>query len=243
MTEIQEGRLVFRFDNGCDVGKYDDWAFYRNQFARVSHSTAVDFVCVHREECWLVEVKDYSSHRRTKPSELGDEVGRKVRDTLAGLVAGSVNANNADERTIARRACRSRALRVALHLEQPAHPPACIRRWTLPTCRRSYANACVESTATRGSWMRHRQPVRRSLCDGRRMPISFGKTPCPIASLSDPVGKTRLSVRGQGEMSSPRGIARFRGFWAGFPKRGGAVLESSGIRWCRPGHARFRFGR
>lgn len=122
MTEIQEGRLVFRFDNGCDVGKYDDWAFYRNQFARVSHSTAVDFVCVHREECWLVEVKDYSSHRRTKPSELGDEVGRKVRDTLAGLVAGSVNANNADERTIARRACRSRALRVALHLEQPAHP-------------------------------------------------------------------------------------------------------------------------
>lgn len=122
MTEMREGRLVFRFDDGCQVGKYDDWAFYRNGFQRVADSAAVDFVCICNQECWLVEVKDYSHHPRTKAIDLGDEVAHKARDTLAGLAAARFNASVPEERQLARRALQSTHLHVVLHLEQPTHP-------------------------------------------------------------------------------------------------------------------------
>ena len=48
-----------------------------------------------------------------------DEVAHKVRDTLAGLLAASVNATVDEEKQFARKCCRSRRLRVVLHLEQP----------------------------------------------------------------------------------------------------------------------------
>ena len=36
MTEIEEGDLTFSFPDHCKAGKYDDWAFYRNQFQAVA---------------------------------------------------------------------------------------------------------------------------------------------------------------------------------------------------------------
>ena len=123
MTELSEGRLVFRFGDACEVGKYDDWAFYRRRFQPIADSAAVDFVCVQGRDCWLIEVKDYSDHPRTKVIDLADEVARKVRDTLAGLAAARVNANEQNERRLAQRAFRSSCRwRVVLHLELPAHP-------------------------------------------------------------------------------------------------------------------------
>ena len=121
MTELSEGRLTFRFPDGYRVGRYDEWAFYRNQFQYTADSKAVDFVCADQDECWLIEIKDYAIHPRTKPSELPQEVANKVRDTLSGLAAARRNANNDDERALAREALRSRKWRVALHLEQPQH--------------------------------------------------------------------------------------------------------------------------
>lgn len=122
-TTLTEQQLAFTFADGVEPSQYDEWAFYRNQFNAVCGGTkAVDFVCLDGDQLWLIEVKDYRRHRRTKLVELGDEVAAKVRDTLAGLVAASCNANEAEEQRVAQQAVRRSRLRVVLHLEQPRNP-------------------------------------------------------------------------------------------------------------------------
>ena len=102
------------------VGKYDEWSFYRNQFNSVAGGfKAVDILCVSEDVAWLIEIKDYLRHPRTKLTDIVDEMARKVRDTLADLAAASANANDHDERALARRALQKRWWRVALHLEVP----------------------------------------------------------------------------------------------------------------------------
>ena len=119
MIEIEEGDLTFSFPEYCEASKYDEWSFYRNQFQAVAGgSKAVDMLCIDSDTAWLIEVKDYRRDPRTKVIDLGDEVARKVRDTLAGLAAASAYANSDDERRLARRALAKRRWRVALHLEQ-----------------------------------------------------------------------------------------------------------------------------
>ena len=120
MTEIVEGDLTFAFPDHCEADKYDEWSFYRNQFQSVAGgSKAVDILCVSDDAAWLVEIKDYRRHPRTKAIEIEDELASKVRDTLAGIAAASAKANDHDERALARRALKRRRWRVALHLEQP----------------------------------------------------------------------------------------------------------------------------
>ena len=121
MPTIPEGDLTFKFPNDSHVGKYDDWVFYRRQFSKIPGTKAVDFVCVYGAECWLIEVKDYRFHPRTKPTNIAHEVAQKARDTLAGLAAIRRNAGREEERTLAQHALRTRRWRVALHLEQPQH--------------------------------------------------------------------------------------------------------------------------
>lgn len=119
--EVQEGSLCFHFPSG-DVLKNDDCSFYRNQFqTRCSkENCAVDILFADTETGWLIEVKDYRIHKRTKPLELADEVAIKVRDTLAGIVAAKANANEFDEKKFARKFLRKGKFRVVLHLEQPS---------------------------------------------------------------------------------------------------------------------------
>ena len=120
MMEIREGSLTFLFPDHCRAGKYDDWSFYRSQFRSVAGgSKAVDILCLEDGVAWLVEIKDYREHPRTKSIALCDEMAIKVRDTLSGLAAASANANDAGEQALARRALARRRWRVALHLEQP----------------------------------------------------------------------------------------------------------------------------
>ncbi len=124
MTKVfREGALTFTFDGACDVGKYDEWSFYRKSFQNAAGgSRGVDFVCVGEGISWLIEATDYSEHpdEMPKPSELGDEAAKKVRDTLAGLAVAATGAEDANEKEIARLALDpSRRWRVALHLEQP----------------------------------------------------------------------------------------------------------------------------
>lgn len=121
MTKIREGELTFSFSADCEVGKYDDWRFYRDYFQGIAAGTkAVDVVCVVDDTAWLVEIKDYSRHWRTKTSELPAEVAQKVRDTLAGLAAAAANATSEVERGLARKAIGCRKWRVVLHLEEDA---------------------------------------------------------------------------------------------------------------------------
>jgi len=117
---ITEDRLTFSFPDGIKATKYDDWSFYRNQFNHAfGGSKATDLIAIDGNTTWLVEIKDYRQHRRTKPIDLGDEVAIKVRDTLAGLTAAQCTANDAAEKQFARRALKTTKWQVVLHLEQP----------------------------------------------------------------------------------------------------------------------------
>jgi hypothetical protein len=121
MSRLTEGALAFTFVPGAIADHYDRWSFYRNQFQNgcAQDNKAVDLVCRFRQETWLIEVKDYRTHARTKVIDLADEIAAKVRDTLAGLVAARCNANDAKERDLARQLLSAKRIRVVLHLEQP----------------------------------------------------------------------------------------------------------------------------
>ena len=120
-TEFQEGTLKFSFDAGVIASKYDSWSFYRNQFQNgcFLDNKAVDFVCRAADTLWLIEAKDYRMHPRTKTTNLVDEIAMKVRDTLAGLAAAQMQANDHDECQYSRRLLKARNIRVACHIEQP----------------------------------------------------------------------------------------------------------------------------
>jgi len=124
MPTISEGDLTFTFPTNWSAWKYDDWAHYRRQFTKVCVGVkAMDVLALEPNGCcWLVEVKDYRQHPRTKTINLADEVAEKLRDTLAGLVSARFRANDENEREAARLALESTDIRVVLHLEQPEKP-------------------------------------------------------------------------------------------------------------------------
>jgi hypothetical protein len=95
---LVEERLSFTFKGVDFAEKYDDWEHYRNQYNPVcGGSKAVDFLMSKNGEIWLIEVKDFRQHRRTKAIDLADEVALKVRDTMAGLVSARFLARDAGE--------------------------------------------------------------------------------------------------------------------------------------------------
>ncbi|MGK4007141.1 hypothetical protein WMF31_31250 [Sorangium sp. So ce1036] len=121
MPTVAVDGLDFEFPSTWMVSKYDEWTFYRKQFSRVRDGLkALDLLAVDPEgTAWLIEVKDYRGHVRTKPSALDDEVAGKVLDTLAALLPAKVNANDAQEAEMAAAVLGAKKLRVVLHLEQP----------------------------------------------------------------------------------------------------------------------------
>lgn len=120
--QIEEGSLLFSFPSDSTASKYDDWSFYRNQFNSMFGGTkAVDLLFVESQIAWLIEIKDYRVNQRTKPTDLGEEIALKVRDTLAGLVAAKCNANDQSEKQLAAEILQCSRVRVVLHLEQPAN--------------------------------------------------------------------------------------------------------------------------
>ena len=121
MPTLQEGNLTFAFLPHWHASKFDGWSFYRNQFQNVCGGTkAIDILAVNPAICcWIIEVKDYRQHPRTKVIDLAEEVAIKVRDSLAGLAAAQYCANAANEKTFAQGALRCSGVRVVLHLEQP----------------------------------------------------------------------------------------------------------------------------
>jgi hypothetical protein len=131
MATVPVEELDFEFSDDWHVTKFDDWSFYRHHFQSAAGGCkAVDLLAIEPKVClWSIEVKDYRQHKRIKTIDLAQEVAVKVRDTLAALLAASVNANDASEKQFAHRAVRCSRLRVVLQLEQPAkhsklHPRA-----------------------------------------------------------------------------------------------------------------------
>lgn len=112
--------LTFTFPVDSLASKYDEWSFYRKQFSSVcGGSKAVDALCFQNGTTWLIEVKDYRIHHRTKPQDLGDEIASKVRDTLAGLVATKINSHDFEEKQLATQFLGASKLVVVCHIEQP----------------------------------------------------------------------------------------------------------------------------
>jgi hypothetical protein len=117
---ITEDLLTFTFPQGAMSSKYDEWSHYRNQFNNAfGGAKAVDVVYAADVVAWLIEIKDYRIHPRTKTIDLAEEVATKVRDSLAGLVSARLCANDADEKTVAKALLKKQRIRVVLHLEIP----------------------------------------------------------------------------------------------------------------------------
>ncbi|MDD2166390.1 hypothetical protein P9Z71_10080 [Glaesserella parasuis] len=114
---IKEGDLTFIFNEFILVEKYDDLSFYRNQFNAFANGTkAVDIIVVDENDNWMIEVKDYRQYQRTKTIPLADEIAIKVRDTLAGIVAMKLNANNQSEQQFAKQFLKKNKIKIVLHL-------------------------------------------------------------------------------------------------------------------------------
>jgi len=80
MTSITLDRFQFELPSGWSVLDYDNCTFYRAHFNNVAASKAADLLAIspNLDELWLVEIKDYRRHRRTKPANLLAEVARKA---------------------------------------------------------------------------------------------------------------------------------------------------------------------
>ena len=122
VATIEEGGIRLRFAPGDLAEKYDDCAFFRDEFRHVAGgSHGVDGVCVSGGDCWLIEIKSLARKVGEDSSlKITDTIRRaaaQVRDTLAGLAAAARNARG-EERAFAVRALQATALRVALHLDQ-----------------------------------------------------------------------------------------------------------------------------
>jgi hypothetical protein len=123
MPRLTDGKLACDFPPAWHVTKYDDWAFYRNQFQSCcTGNKSMDFLGFNPKDqtLWMVEVKDYRQFRRSKDDKISlwDEVAIKARDTLSGLLAAKVEAGHNDH-AFAQRSVTAAKLRVVLHLEQP----------------------------------------------------------------------------------------------------------------------------
>lgn len=168
-TSIVVDGLTFEFSDGWRASKYDDWSFYRNQFSKAQRGIkAVDLLAIDSsDEIWLIEVKDYRLHPRTRPEEIHDEVAKKVVDTLAALLPASINANDDEELEFAKRTLAAAKIHVVLHLEQPATlsrlrptpvDPASVMQKLRKAVKPIGSAEVVSSTSSRLPWSVRRRP-------------------------------------------------------------------------------------
>jgi hypothetical protein len=150
---FEEGHLRFRFDDSWYAIKYDEHPDYRERIERLDGTKAVDFVAVYLDsQLFLIEVKDFRGHRidnqpRLREGELAIEVGQKVRDTVAGIVAAYHRGNDEDwERAVRRMGCRESPVRVILWLEQDLPPGP-------PGRRHNQASVLIDALRNRLQWL------------------------------------------------------------------------------------------
>ena len=91
---FKEGRLTFSFPDSWSVCRPGETLYYSTRFQLFCGGCKeTDFAAYAADtgKLWLVEVKDYAAHPRTKPGPLPEEMAKKVRDTLALLAAAAVS--------------------------------------------------------------------------------------------------------------------------------------------------------
>ncbi len=121
MSELNVDGLKFKFPEGWQCDKYDEWVFYRNQFTKQFDGIkAVDILAVSLDKtAYLIEVKDYSHPDTEKPSALPKAVAEKVIHTLAALLPAKIHATEEKERNLAAAVLGCKSIKVVLHIEQP----------------------------------------------------------------------------------------------------------------------------
>jgi hypothetical protein len=87
MQRLLVDGINFDFPDDWHVSKYDDWSFYRKRFTRMWRGIkSLDLLAIGPEQtAWLIEVKDYRVHQRTKPIDIANEVAHKVFDVGGSL--------------------------------------------------------------------------------------------------------------------------------------------------------------
>lgn len=127
---FDEGGLRFTFPPRWRVLRPARSSFYRRHFQGLAGGCKeTDFVAYDPDlrVLWLIEVKDYSVHGRTKSLDIVDEMAAKCRDVLALVAAAAAldRAASTPDREQAgdfwRGTGQCRQLRVALHCELPPH--------------------------------------------------------------------------------------------------------------------------
>jgi|GEM_PF-4250942 len=122
MTVITEDSLEFTFPTGYEAFKLDEVSYYRSHLQnKFSGTKSVDFVCYETNgtNAYLIEVKDYSTHARTKKIPIEEEISLKVRDSLWILSAIANECNDTNVSALARQFHAKTKIHVYLHLEQP----------------------------------------------------------------------------------------------------------------------------
>ena len=132
MTIIQEEDLSFAFDSDWHVIKYDEHPDYQ-VMERLDSTKGVDFVAVRAarpSRLVLIEIKDFHEHRienkgKLKTGNLAIEIGQKVRDTLAGVVAAHRRGSGEDWAPIVPHLFDRNlpSIQVVLWLENDEEPP------------------------------------------------------------------------------------------------------------------------
>ena len=121
IADIDGQRL--NFPDGWDVATYDKLRFYKNHFQSFAGGVkGLDVVAISPDKvCWLIEVKDYRQHKRTKLGTVFAETAAKILATLAGLAAARVRSYDSIEKSFADKALKTKSFRVVLCIDQPQH--------------------------------------------------------------------------------------------------------------------------
>lgn len=105
MSNFQESGINFCFQPNWTVLKYDEHLAHKKVEKLIKPTKAVDFLGIHNDRLYLVEVKNYRDHTddestkevlKGKGDELMRRIAIKVRDTIA-TSTGSARFSTNDE--------------------------------------------------------------------------------------------------------------------------------------------------
>lgn len=162
---IEEDALELEFDDEWNVVvKWDDTATYRNGIQKLQESKAVDVLAYSRSRGLLlmIEIKDFRNHRienkpRVSKGALFEEVGLKVRDTIAGVRGAARTGDDPELQEIARRVASSISLIVILLLEED--PDARVIPSVTRKRRKGRQSMMTQELKTRVRWLTSRALV------------------------------------------------------------------------------------
>ena len=129
--KFAEGGLTFDFPDDWSVCRPGATSYYSVRFQQFCGSCKeTDFAMFDpgSGKLWLLEVKNFATHARSKPIPLKDEFAQKVRDTLALITASAYcdqtpsQPKEMEAGEFARTARAATSLGVVLHCEPQPRP-------------------------------------------------------------------------------------------------------------------------